>query len=237
LGGTVAVVTGASRGIGRQIALSLGQAGARVVPVARSGKALAAVARQVTACGGQAFPVVTDITSEAKVGRLFARVKKKYGHLDILVNNAGVGFFGPLADMSVQDFDRTMEVNVRGTFLCCREAMRLMIPRKSGTIINIASVVGFRGYPNQSAYTASKHAVMGLTKSLAVEAQKHGIRVSAILPGGVDTDMVRASRPDLDPVELMHPADIAQAVLYLLSLSERAAVDQIYIRRCNSAPF
>ena len=112
-----------------------------------------------------------------------------------------------------------------------------MAPRRRGTILNISSVVGFRGYPNQSAYAASKHGLMGLTKSLAVEAQPHGIRVSAVLPGGVDTDMSRQSRPDLKADDLMQPEDIAQAVEFLLSLSDRAAVDEIYIRRRTSKPF
>ena len=130
-----------------------------------------------------------------------------------------------------------MRVNLRGTFLCCREAMRLMLPQKAGNIINISSVVGFKGYPNQSAYAASKHAIMGLTKALAVEAQPHGIRVSAVLPGGVDTDLVAESRPDLDRACLIAPEDIAETVLFLLTLSDRAAVDQIFIRRTNSTPF
>jgi 3-oxoacyl-[acyl-carrier protein] reductase len=98
-------------------------------------------------------------------------------------------------------------------------------------------VLGFKGYPNQAAYTASKHALIGLTKSLAVEAQEYGIRVSAILPGGVDTQMVAKARPDLDPRILLQPEDVAHAVLFLLSLSDRAAIDQIYIRRRNSNPF
>ena len=115
--------------------------------------------------------------------------------------------------------------------------MKIMLPRKSGAIINIASVVGFKGYPNQAGYTASKHAVIGLTKALAVEAQEHGIRVSVINPGGVDTELLQRSRPDLDRRALMQPDDIAQAVAFLLSLSDRAAVDEIYIRRRTSKPF
>jgi 3-oxoacyl-[acyl-carrier protein] reductase len=121
--------------------------------------------------------------------------------------------------------------------LCCREAMRMMVPQASGYIINVSSVVGFKGYPNQSVYTATKHAVMGLTKSLVVEAQADGIRCSAILPGGVDTDMVGDARPDLSRDELLSAEDVAGAVMYLVSLSDRAAVDQIYIRRRGSKPF
>jgi 3-oxoacyl-[acyl-carrier protein] reductase len=115
--------------------------------------------------------------------------------------------------------------------------MRLMAPARRGYIINISSVVGVKGYANQAAYAASKHAVMGITKSLAAEAQPHGIRVSAILPGGVDTSLMEALRPDLDKALLMKPDDIADAVMFLLSLSDSAAVDEIYIRRRSSAPF
>jgi NAD(P)-dependent dehydrogenase (short-subunit alcohol dehydrogenase family) len=112
-----------------------------------------------------------------------------------------------------------------------------MIPRRRGYIINIGSVVSLKGYPRQAAYTAAKHAVLGLTKSLAVEMQEHDVRVSAILPGAVYTEMARQARPDLDPDILMQPRDVAQSVMYLLSLSDRAHVDQIYIRRRGSSPF
>ena len=113
----------------------------------------------------------------------------------------------------------------------------MMIPAGSGFIINLSSVVGFKGYVNQSAYTATKHGVMGLTKSLAAEVQEHGISVSAILPGGVDTDFIGAARPDLDRSILIPPEDIAKTVLFMLSLSDRTMVDQIYIRRRTGTPF
>ena len=235
--GQVALVTGGGKGIGRGIALMLADAGARVVVAARTAAGIDAVAAEIVARGGDAIALRCDVSQEADVVRLFGEVSDRCGGLDILVNNAGVGVFGPLVQFGADDFDTIMAVNVRGTFLCCRQAMRLMIPRRRGTIINISSVVGFRGYEDQSAYTASKHGVMGLTKSLALEAQQHGIRVSAVLPGGVDTQMIRRSRPDLDASVMMQPEDVANAVEYLLSLSDRAAVDQIYIRRRESRPF
>ena len=237
LTGQVAVITGASRGIGRSVAESLAAAGSHVVLAARSKDALATVARSIRDAGGSASWCVTDVTREEEVDTLFNAVDSDAGPLTILVNNAGVGEFGQLHELSADQFDRVVDTNLKGTFLCCRAAMCRMIPRRRGTIINIASVVGFKGYPNQSAYAASKHGVMGITKSLAVEAQEHAIRVSAVLPGGVDTDMVRESRPDLNADELLAPEDVVQAVSYLLSLSPRAAVDQIFIRRRNSAPF
>ena len=233
----VALVTGGGRGIGRAICLALANAGAHVVAAARTTEEIDAVAKEITDAGGKATAVTADIANEDDVVALFDHVRDVHGRLDVLVNNAGIGIYGPVVGFSASAVDRIMAVNVRGTFLCCREAMKLMIARREGYIINISSVVGFRGYPNQAAYTAAKHAVMGLTKSLAAEAQEHGIRVSAILPGGVDTEMIRRSRPDLDVSALMHPEDIAQSVMYLLSLSERAAVDEIYIRRLDSKPF
>lgn len=235
--GQVALVTGAGRGIGRAIARALGAAGAHVVVAARRQKEIEAVAKEIVAAGGQAMSQPLDIAQEDQVDAAFAQVREKLGRLDVLVNNAGIGRFGPLADFASEDLKQVVAVNLLGTFWCCQQAMRLMIPQRRGYIINISSVVGFKGYPNQAAYTATKHAVMGLTKSLAVEAQPHGIRVSAVLPGGVDTGLVGDARPDLDRSILMRPEDIAQAVMFLLSLSEKAAVDEIYIRRRTSQPF
>ena len=236
LRGKVAVVTGAGRGIGRAIAFALANCGAEVILAARTAEQIQAVAEQITKNGGQARAIPTDVSEEAGIRDLFGQVGKS-GRLDLLVNCAGIGRFGLLKDFSAQDFDKIMAVNLRGTFLCCREAMRMMAKQKRGFIINISSVVGFKGYARQAAYTASKHGVVGLSKSLAVEAQEYGVRVSVIMPGGVDTALVAQARPDLDRSILMQPEDIAQAVLYLLSLSERAHVDEIYLRRRTSTTF
>ena len=237
LEGKVALVTGGGRGIGRAISKALAAAGAHVVVTARTQGQIDAVAKEIADAGGAAAAMAMDLADESSVRPVFAAVRERFGRLDVLVNNAGIGLYGPVKDVPLEDLDRMVGVNLRGTFLCCQEAMRIMAPQKSGYIINISSVVGFKGYPKQAGYTATKHAVMGLTKSLAVEAQEHGIRTSAILPGGVDTAMVREARPDLDPAILLEPEDVAQAVLYLLSLSDRAAVDEIYIRRRTSQPF
>ena len=236
LAGRVAVITGAGRGIGRAIALALAQQRAHVVLAARTAQQIESVAEQIRARGEDATAIRTDVTDESSVRNLFAEVRQ-FGRLDILINCAGIGRFGPLHNFPTDDFDRVIAVNLRGTFLCCKEATRIMAEQKNGFIINISSVVGFKGYPNQAAYTASKHGVVGLTKSLAVEAQEYNVRVSVILPGGVDTELVRQARPDLDRSILMQPEDIAQTVLFLLSLSDRAHVDEIHIRRRTSSPF
>lgn len=237
LEGQVALVTGAGRGIGRAIARSLGSAGAHVVLAARSRAEIEKAAQEIRESGGQAFALPLDISEESQVDAAFTEIRGRLGRLDVLVNNAGMGRFGPVADFPSADLKDVVAVNLLGTYWCCQQAMRLMVPQRRGYVINISSVVGFKGYPNQSAYTATKHAIMGLTKSLAVEAQPHGIRVSVVLPGGVDTGLVGDARPDLDRSILMKPEDIAQTVMFLLSLSEQAAIDEIYIRRRTSQPF
>ncbi len=235
--GKTAIVTGASRGIGRNIALTLAEEGMKVIASARNAKDIKDLSDYICDNGGLAEAVEVDLADESSVISLFQKVNQKYGSPGVLINNAGVGAYGPLAEYTTKDLDHLISVNLRGTYLCAREAMKCMIKERSGYIINIASVVGFKGYPNQSAYTATKHGVVGLTKSLAKEAQEYDIRVSVINPGGVDTKMVRKSRPDLNPSELLSPDDVSQAVIYLLSLSEKAAVDELYLRRYSSQPF
>jgi len=237
LDGKVAVVTGAGRGIGRAIGLALGKAGAHVVVAARTAAQIEAVAKEVRDAGGRATALTMDLADQESVRELFAAVRRQPGRLDVLINNAGIGLYGQIKDFDVEDLDRLYRVNLRGAMLCCQEAMRIMEPQRSGYIINIASVVGFKGYPNQGGYTATKHGIMGLTKVLAVEAQPNDIRVSAILPGGVDTDLIAQARPDLDRSILMQGSDVADTVLFLLSLSDRAAIDQVYLRRRTSQPF
>lgn len=233
----VALVTGAGRGIGRALALALARRGARVFLAARTREQINAVESEIKADGGQARAVAGDVADEGNVAQLFQMIQDEAGRLDVLINNAGIGSFGPLADIETADFDRVIAVNLRGTFLCSKYALRMMQPVNRGSVINIASVVGFKGYPDQGAYTASKHGIMGLTKTLAVEAQEHGIRVSAVLPGGVDTDLIGDARPDIDRSTLLKSEDIADTVLFLLSLPPRAAIDEIYIRRSASKPF
>jgi 3-oxoacyl-[acyl-carrier protein] reductase len=237
LNGQTALVTGAGRGIGCTVAEALASQGAMVFLAARTASELESTAEEIRRSGGKALAVPTDLGEERDIRSLFQEIRRQGDRLDILINNAGVGIYGPLVDFAPEDFDTVMRINAKATFLCCQQALRLMIPKKKGYIINISSVVGFKGYPDQAAYTASKHAIMGMTKSLAEETREQGIRVSAILPGGVDTRLAAIARPDLDTKILLQPEDIAHTVLFLLSLSERAAIDQIYIRRSSSKPF
>lgn len=228
-----ALVTGANRGIGRAVAAALVGDGWRVWCGCRRAEAAVGAAASL---GAGAEPLTLDLADEASIVAAFAALGRA-GGLDLLVNNAGIGRFGTVADLDPADLDAVLAVNLRGTAICCREALALMRPAGAGTILTIASVVAHRGYPNQAVYSASKHAVLGLCKSLAAECQADGIRVSVVSPGGVDTDMVRDARPDLDPETLIAAEDVADAVRYLVSLSPRVAVDEIVLRRRGAAPF
>ncbi|MGQ9500498.1 MAG: SDR family NAD(P)-dependent oxidoreductase [Anaerolineae bacterium] len=237
LAGSVALVTGAGRGIGRSIALTLAAAGARVALAARSTAQLQAVLQEISAAGSEAACFPTDIAQEAQVVRLVAATVERFGQLDIVVNNAGVGFFAPLEHTSAEQWDYMMAVNARGPFLVCREALPHLRRSAHAFIVNISSVVGLKGYANQAGYSASKHALLGMTKALAREVQAEGIRVHAICPGGVDTDLASQARPDLDRSELMKPEEIAEIVLFLVTRRGNAVIDEIDVRRRGATPW
>ena len=237
LKGKVAIVTGAGRGIGRFIALTLAQNGARVSLAARTQSKLEAVQAEIEAFGGEAASFPTDVTREPEVVAVIRNTAEQFGRLDILVNNAGIGVFGPLAEITTQEWDRIMAVNARGPFMLCRAAIPYLKRQEISFIINVNSVVGVKGYANQAAYSASKHALLGLTKSLAKEVQPDGIRVHSINPGGVDTEMIGQARPDLDRSVLMQPQEIADIVLFLVTRQGNAMIDEINVRRAASTPW
>lgn len=237
LQGKVAIVTGAGRGIGRSIAVTLARNGARVSLAARSRAELEAVYAEIEALGGQAVSLPADVSREADVIALIHSTVERFGRLDIVVNNAAVGVFGPLVETTTQQWDQIMAVNARGPFLMCREAIPYLKQQDRSFIINISSVVGIKGYADQAAYSASKHALMGLTKALAREVQKDGIRVHAICPGGVDTELIRRARPDLDRSVLIQPQEIADIVLFLVTRQGNAVIDEVQIRREASTPW
>jgi len=237
LKGEVAVVTGAGRGIGRIIALTLAQNGARVSLAAKTQSKLEDVQSEIEAFGGEAASLPTDVTNEAEVIALIRNTVERFGRLDILVNNAGIGVFGRLTEITTEQWDRIMAVNARGPFLLCREAIPYLKQQEISFIININSVVGVKGYANQAAYSASKHALLGLTKSLAKEVHQDGIRVHTINPGGVDTELIDQARPDLDRSVLMQPQEIADIVLFLVTRRGNAMIDEINVRRAASTPW
>ena len=235
LTGKVAVVTGSSSGIGKAIALRFGTEGAKVVVTARRLALCEQAVEQITAKGGEAWAIQTDVADEQQVERLIAETVKHYGRLDVLVNNAGIIAGGRrLAETSTKDFDAVMNVNLRGTFFCCRAGFTQMKQQGGGTIINMSSVAGVQAWAGTGTYSASKHGVMALTKSLADEGRPHHIKVTAICPGGVADELVDASPEEILRSEKIDPFDVAETAVYLATLGKHTVVHQIVIDRLGA---
>jgi NAD(P)-dependent dehydrogenase (short-subunit alcohol dehydrogenase family) len=218
LSGKVAIVTGAGRGIGAATARLFAREGAAVVLASRS-EQVQGIADEINHESGkhQALAVPADVSDEEQVKRLFKTTRESFGPLDILVNNAGVVEVRDFVDMELSTWKAVMSVNVRGAFLCSREAFRQMIAAaKGGTIVNMTSLSGVRGpekFKGLSAYVVSKYGVLGLSEILAVEGKPHGIRVNSIAPGAVDTAMLRKAAPFLKTKTT--PEEIAKTILFL----------------------
>ncbi len=222
LAGQVAIVTGASRGIGRATAARFAAEGASIVLAARDSAALEANVRAIAEAAGRALAVPTDVADEASVQALFARTAEAFGPVTILVNAAGAIANVPFHEMDAATWDHVLAVNLRGTFLCCREAFRAMIPNGGGVIVNLSSLSGMPGvekFPGLSAYNSSKYGVAGLSEILAVEGRPHSIRVIAISPGAVDTEMLRQAAPHLRPG--MTPDELARILVFLVGPDAR----------------
>jgi NAD(P)-dependent dehydrogenase (short-subunit alcohol dehydrogenase family) len=193
LQGRRALVTGGGRGIGRVVALDLARAGAAVAVAARTREDVEAVVREVQAAGGRATAVVADVSRVDDVRELFRAARAELGGVDILVNGAGVAPSAPLVKTSDELWRQAIETNLSGVFYCLREALSEMALRGWGRAVNIASIAGKTGYPYISAYAASKHGVLGLTKCAALEMAEKGVTVNAVCPGYVDTPMTDTS--------------------------------------------
>jgi 3-oxoacyl-[acyl-carrier protein] reductase len=221
--GKVAIVTGASRGIGRSIALALAAEGARVVAVDMAPEGVEALANEIKAMGGEALAVQGNVTVAADTERMIDAAVNAFGRVDILVNNAGITRDGLLFRMKEEDWDAVLTVNLKGAFLCTRAASKVMAKQRYGRIINIASVVGQMGNAGQANYCASKAGLMGLTKSNARELAKRNVTVNAVAPGFIATEMtdvlpekVKQELTAQIPLERLGSADdIANAVVFL----------------------
>ena len=226
LSGKTALVTGASRGIGRAIALRLASEGASVAVNYNGSEARAAeVVEQIRAAGGTAFAVQADVSDAASVAAMFDAVKEQFDRLDILVNNAGITSDGLLIGLKESQFDQVVDTNLKGAFLCMQLAAKRMIRQRSGRIISISSFTGVHGNAGQTNYAASKAGLIGLTKSAARELGSRGITVNAIAPGYIDTDMTAALSDQVKETILAEiplkrigmPEDIAAAAAFLAS--------------------
>jgi len=224
----VVLITGALAGIGRATALAFGREGARVVVSGRRDDAGQALAAELRTLGAEAEFVRVDVRREQDVKALIDRAVERFGRLDVAVNNAGTeGKPGPLTEQSAESYAATFDTNVLGTILSLKHELRVMTAQRSGNIINLSSTMGSRGAPGASMYVASKHAVEGLTKSAALEGAPFGVRVNAVAPGPVETELLdrfagsadrKASMIQGVPLErLGRPEDIAQSILFLAS--------------------
>lgn len=227
LSGAIALVTGAGRGIGRDIALSLAAAGADVAvnDVTGNDAACAAVVTEVEGLGRKGLVVTADVADEGQVNAMVGRVEDELGPLSIVVNNAGITRDNVVMMMDAKDFDAVIGTHLRGTFLVSKAAARRMFRRRAGSIINVSSVVGRRGNAGQANYAAAKAGIIGLTKSLAKELGGRGVRVNAIAPGYIDTPMTQAlpeetrkSIVDNTPLRSIgETSDVADAIVFLAS--------------------
>lgn len=227
----IAIVTGAGSGIGQTIAATFADAGATVIVADVDADAAATTVTQIVAAGGDARSAVVDVTDQSSCQQMVSGVLGREGRCDVLVNNAGIGHVGTILDTDPTDFAKVMAVNVEGMMHLCQAVLPGMIERGAGAIVNLASVLGLTAMADRFAYTVSKHAVVGLTKSIAFDVARHGVRVNCICPGRVETPFVTARIAEYDDPEaylrhtaethplgrMARPAEIANTALFLAS--------------------
>ena len=238
LHGRTAIVTGAAGGIGEALCRRLAGYKMNLVITGRKAETLKALSDSLRAEGIQVCECVGDLADMAFIDSVFAAAREHFGGVDVLINNAGLVHNCTVEEMSPKLFDSIMQVNVRAPYFMCQRALPDLRKSDYATIINICSVVAHKGYPRQSVYAASKHALLGLSKSLANEVYRDNIRVHVISPGSVFTPMIAKVRPDLTPEGMMLPEDIASVVgFYLEMRTSNAVVDEIQLHRVNKEPF
>ena len=221
----VALITGAANGIGRATAMAFASHGAKVVLVDRDAAGAKAAAGAIEQKGGKAISVAADVTKAADVAAYVKATIDSYGRIDCFFNNAGIeGKVQPLHEYSEADFDQLFSVNVKGVFLGLKYVIPQMIKQKSGAIVNTASVAGLVGSPNMAPYVASKHAVIGITKTVSGEVAPHGIRINAVCPGPVDTRMIHSVTAQISPSE---SAELAKRYAAAIPLGRFCTADEI----------
>lgn len=230
----VAVVTGATSGIGRAVASALGRAGCRLAICARGAEALERTAEALAADGAEVLALATDVSREEEVERFADRVLADMGPVSVLVNNAGVARFGSVEELGPEDYDAVFDTNVRGVFLTSRAFVPEMKQEGDGVIVNVASLAGKNHFAGGAVYAASKHAVLGMSKCMMLDLRAHGIRVLAVCPGSVDTAFFDGQdRFDPDRSKILAPEDVAEAVVSAVRLSDRGTVSELEIRPVN----
>jgi NADP-dependent 3-hydroxy acid dehydrogenase YdfG len=228
LEGKIAVVTGASRGIGLAIAKRLGEMGAKLSICARDPQKLEVATNQLRTVAPSVFAAPVDVTRDDQISTFVQYTQKNLGPIDILVNNAGIGWFGPTHDATEQTWDSILDTNLKSVFLVSRAVAPGMIERKTGHIVNIASLAGKNAFKNGGIYCASKWGLMGLTECMAEDLRQYGIRVSAVCPGSVATDF--SPHTGKDPAKMLQSEDISHAVEMIVTQSPQSFISEILIR-------
>ena len=231
---TTALITGATHGIGRATAFALGRAGYRVGVCSRTKSKIAALVEELRGAGIEAAGRAGDVSQPGDVTAIVEHVSAALGEIGVLVNNAGILIARPIGELTLEDWDVTMATNLRSLYLMTRAVLPPMRAKGRGDIVNVASLVARNGFVGGTAYTASKHAVLGFARSLMLELRKEGIRVITICPGSVDTGMLR-DQPMLkaDPERILRPDDVAESILHTLRLPPRALVSEVDLRPTN----
>lgn len=225
LAGKTAIITGAGKGIGRATALALAKEGVHIGLMARTEADLQNVADEVKQAGVQAYIATADVSSNEQVNQAIDQLKSDLGTIDILINNAGIAKFGGFLELEVAEWEKIIQVNLLGMYYVTRAVFPTMIEQKSGDIINISSTAGEKGGPVTSAYSASKAGVLGLTESLAMEARKHDVRVTALTPSTVVTDLaINEGLVTGEEENVLQAEDLAELMVAQLKLNKRVFV-------------
>ena len=231
LAGKTCVITGATQGIGRALITELAGRKAQVAFCARTEASVTETVEALRRAGNRVLGMVADVSDETGVTAFSERVHAEFGPADIVVNNAGIGYFAELQSLSIDRFDEMFRINVRGVFLVTRAFLPDMIQRRQGTIVNIASLAGKNGFVGGTGYAATKHAVLGFSRSLMLEVRRHNVRVVSICPGSVDTPFFEKAGQRLsNPDRVLSPEDVARLVIAALEVSEQALVSELEVR-------
>ncbi len=229
-----ALITGAGKGIGKAIAIALAKEGVNVILVARTQEEIDSVAAKVRSLRVKALAITADVADINSVNAAVAKALAEFGTIDILINNAGIAAFGKFLELEPTDWERIIQVNLMGTYYVTRAVLPNMIERQTGDIINISSTAGLSGNALTSAYSASKFAVLGLTESLMQEVRKHNIRVTALTPSTVATDMAKELKlTDGNPETVMQAEDMAELIIAQLKLNRRVFIKNSSIWSTN----
>jgi NADP-dependent 3-hydroxy acid dehydrogenase YdfG len=227
LSGQVAIVTGAGRGIGNAVAMTLAREGATVVLVARTRAQLAATAAAIREGGGSALAIPADVANDGAVEAMVEQAYAELGRVDTLVTAAGTASFGPVIGTKPADWDTMLTVNLRAVMVCCRAVLPVMVRQRRGTIINIASVAAQRPIAGAAVYTATKAGVVGFSRVLAEELRAEGVRVGVLVPGAVDTPLWDSIPQGPDRSRMLRPQDVARAALLMASLPPGASLEEL----------